>query len=352
MAVFPYNTMILTSVVNGKEFKTPSYLRDTFFSNVMTSKAKFIMFDKLPDGDRSLAPFINRRVGGKLIELEGYKTEMYEPPVVGNHFVVTPEDAFTRAPGHTEYDLAGPKSYLNRQINKGLRRIENMISRREEWMCAQALIKGEIAIQGDGVSDIVKYWSQLDPAEQPVTTLATPWTDNGTTVDSIIEDLNTIIDAIVLRCGLVPRKIICGKTVARALCKVMRNSETFDIKRVEAGSHNPDVYKTGIRYLGYLADPGIEVYSYIDLYEEGGEVHPIIPNDVALVVSPEVNTIMAYGAIADGWTASGDPNIVSGTRFSFDREHDSLEKGRSIFLQAAPLPILQNIDGFHVIKAG
>ena len=147
---FPYTTTVLTGVVRGKEFKTPAYLRDTFFSNVMTSTAKYVAFDKLPDGDRALAPFVNRRVGGKRIELEGYKTEMYEPPVVGNHFTVTPEDAFMRAPGRTEYDLAGPGAFLDHQISTGLRRIENMISRREEWMCAQALLKGEITIKGDG----------------------------------------------------------------------------------------------------------------------------------------------------------------------------------------------------------
>lgn len=349
---FPYTTRILTAVVQGHEFKTPSYLRDTFFKNTLVFSTKHVAFDKLPNGNRSMAPFVSRRVGGKLIQLQGYKSEAYEPPVVGNHFVVTPEDAFTRAPGSTEYDAGSPKAYLNQQLNRGLRTIEDMISRREEWMCAQALIKGEIVIEGEGVKDTVKYWSRLDPAEQPVTTLATKWTDAATTVDTLIEDLNTIIDSIVLRCGLVPRKIICGKAVARAISKVLRNSEVFDIKRVEAGSHAPDAYDSGIRYIGYLADPGIEIYSYIDLYEENGVVSPLIPDDTVLVVSPKVNTVMAYGAIANGWTSGGAPNLVSGTRFSFEREHDSIEKGRAIFLQAAPLPILQNVDGFHVIKAG
>ena len=349
---FPYTTRTLTAVVQGHEFKTPSYLRDTFFKNTLVFSTKHVAFDKLPNGDRSMAPFVSRRVGGKLVQLQGHKAEAYEPPVVGNHFVVTPEDAFTRAPGSTEYDAGSPKAYLNQRISRGLRSIEDMISRREEWMVAQALIKGEIPIEGDGVSDIIKYWSQLDPSEQPVTTLATKWTDAATTVDSIIEDLNTIIDAIVLRCGLVPRKLICGKAVARAISKVLRNSEVFDRKNVDAGSLAPDAYDSGIRHLGYLTDPGVDIYSYIDLYEENGVVSPLIPDDTALAVSPKVNTIMAYGAIANGWTNSGAPNLVAGTRFSFELPHTSVERGRSIYLQAAPLPILQNVDGFHVIKAG
>ena len=348
---FPYNTRILTGVVQGKEFKTPAYLRDTFFSNVMTSTAKYIAFDKLPDGDRALAPFVNRRVGGKRIELEGYKTEMYEPPVVGNHFTVTPEDAFMRAPGRTEYDLAGPAAFLDYQINSGLRRIENMISRREEWMCAQALISGHIEIKGDGVSEDIQYWSQLPESDQPKTTLSTLWTDAGVTAKEIINDLCTVVDSVVERSGLMPRRIICGKNVYKVLREKLSESKLLDSKYVYMGEVNPQQLPNNVRRLGYLAEPGIEIFTYVDRYSDGETVKPMIPDDVALFVSPEINTIMAYGAIANGWTNNGAPNLVSGTRFSFERPHDSLEQGRAIYLQASPLPIIQSIDGFHVLKA-
>lgn len=349
---FPYTTTILTGVVQGKEFKTPAYLRDTFFSNVMTSTAKYVAFDKLPDGDRALAPFVNRRVGGKRIELEGYKTEMYEPPVVGNHFTVTPEDAFMRAPGHTEYDLAGPGAFLDHQISSGLRRIENMISRREEWMCAQALLKGEITIKGDGVNEeTIQYWSHLTEAEQPKTTLATPWTDASVTANDIINDLSSVVDSVVMRSGLMPRKIICGQAVYKALREKLSESKLLDMRYVEMGNIAPTQLPNNVRRLGYLAEPGIEIYSYVDRYNDNGNILPMIPDDVCLFVSPEVNTIMAYGAIANGWNTNGAPNLERGTRFSFERPHDSLEQGRAIYLQSSPLPIIQSTDGFHVLKA-
>lgn len=349
--VFPYNTRVLMGVVQGKEFKTPAYLRDTFFSNVLTSTAKYIAFDKLPDGDRALAPFVNRRVGGKLVELSGYKTEMYEPPVIGNHFVVTPEDAFMRAPGRTEYDLGGPGAFLDHQINTGLRRIENMIARREEWMCAQALTTGQIEIKGEGVSDTIKFWSQLAPAEQPKTTLSTLWTDSGVDANTIINDLCEVVDAVVVRSGLMPTKMICGKNAYKALREKLSESKLLDSRNVQMGSIAPQALPNNVRRLGYLAEPGIEIYSYVDRYNDGDEVLPMIPDDVCLLVSPEVNTIMAYGALANGWTTAGAPNLVRGTRFSFERQHDSLEQGRSIFLQSCPLPIIQSVDGFHVLKA-
>lgn len=348
---FPYSTRVLTGVVQGKEFKTPAYLRDTFFNTPMVSKAKYIAFDQLPNGDRGLAPFVNRRVGGKRIELQGYSTKMFEPPVVGNHFTVTPEDAFMRAPGHTEYDLEGPDSYLREQIARGLRRIENMIARREEWMCAQALINGHIEIKGDGVSDDVQFWSQLDEKDQPKSTLAKLWTADGVTALNVIDDLSSVVDTIVMNSGLTPTKIICGKNAYKALRNILAESKLLDSRNVEMGSVAPQALPNGVRRLGYLAEPGLEILSYVDRYLEDGEIKPMIPDDKILFVSPEINTIMAYGAIANGWTQEGAPNIVSGTRFSFERPHESLEQGRSIFLESAPLPILQSVGGFHVLKA-
>lgn len=350
---FPYSTRILMGVVQGKEFKTPTYLRDTFFNTTVLSKAKFVSFDLLPNGDHGMAPFVNRRVGGKRIELQGFSNKMYEPPVVGNYFTVTPEDGFMRAPGRTEYDLAGPKSYLQEQIARGLRRIENKISRREEWMCAQALINGHIEVSGDGVSDDILFWSQLPENEQPKTTLATLWTANGVTALNVIEDLNEIVDKVVMSSGLTPTKIICGKNVINALRKILGESKLLDSRNVDMGSIAPQALPNGVRRLGYLADPGLEIYSYIARYEdeESGTIHPMIPDDKILFVSPEIDTIMAYGGIAIGWKDDGEPDIKPGTRFSFERPHDSLEQGRSIFLQSAPLPIVQSTNGFHVLKA-
>lgn len=348
--VFPYNTTVLTGVVQGKEFKTPAYLRDTFFSNVMVSNAKYIMFDKLPNGDRGLAPFVNRRVGGTRIELQGYETKAFEPPVVGNHFTVTPEDAFMRAPGRTEYDLNGPRAFLDQQINAGLRRIENMISRREEWMCAQALISGEIEIKGNGVEDKITYWSHLTEAEKPTSTVSTAWADTSVDAKAIIKDLSAAEDTLVERSGVMATKIICGKGAYRTFYEKFADSKLMDMRNVDNGSIAPTQYPNNIRRLGYLAEPGVEVYGYFDMYNDGETNKPMIPDDVCLLVSPEVQTIMAYGAIANGWDKNGAPNIVSGTRFSFERPHDSLEQGRSIYLQSSPLPILQSTDGFHILK--
>ena len=348
---FPYDTRILMGVVQGKEFKTPAFFRDTFFPTVLTSTAKHVMFDKLPNGDRAVAPFVNRRVGGARIELQGYATEMYEPPVVGNHFTVTPEDGFMRAPGRTEYDTAGPAAFLDYQINNGLRRIENMIARREELMCAQALLNGKIVIKGEGVADEIQYWSQLDAAEQPKSELATKWTD-ATAAKTVIGDLAEISDTVVARSGVAPTRLICGKKVYHTLLNILGESKLLDSKNVMIGNVAPQAYSNGVRRLGYLAEPGIEIFSYADRYTDAeGKVQPIVPDDVCLFVAPEIDTVMAYGAMATGWAGNGAPRIESGTRFAFERPHDSLEQGRAIYLQSCPLPIVQSTNGFHVLTA-
>ena len=103
-----------------------------------------------------------------------------------------------------------------------------------------------------------------------------------------------------------------------------RQVKLLDMRHVEMGNIAPSQLPNNIRRLGYLAEPGIEIYSYVDRYSDGGTIQPMIPDDVCFFVSPEVNTIMAYGAIANGWSTNGAPNLERGTRFSFERPHDSL----------------------------
>lgn len=351
MADFPYTTRDLLEVVQGPKFKAPSYFRDTFFGNVRISRAKEIMFDKLPNGDRAVAPYINRRVGGKRIELQGYSTEMYTPPVVGNSFVVTPEDGFLRAPGKTEYEATGSDTFLDYQIKDGLTRIENMISRREELMCAQALINGHIEVKGEGVEDDIQYWSQLDTAEQPVLNLGTKWTES-TSALQVMKDLSAAADVIVERCGQAPTRLICGARVYQTLLAILGESKVLDIRNANLGSVAPADRGAGIRYLGYLPEPGVEIVCYSGRYAGAdGNVAKLIPDDTCVLVASNLDTVMAYGAMAVGWEASGVPAIVTGTRFAFERQHDSLEQGRAIYLHSCPLPILQSTNGFLVIKA-
>ena len=351
-AVFPYSTVDLMEVVQGNEFKTPGFFQK-FFKNTVYSKAKFIAFDELPNGDRKMAPFVHRRIGGKRIELQGYSTKMFTPPVVGDYFTVTPEDAFTRAPGRTEYDTDAPLTYLDQQIARGLRRIENMISRREEWMRAMAILKGEIVIKGEGVDDVVQFWSQLDEAEQPKSTVANSWDGADVKPIDIIKDLSAAVDTIVERSGIVPTQLICGRKVYAALLEKFVESKMLDMRNVNMGNVAPkNDHLNGVRSLGYLAEPGVEIISYVDRYDDGdGKLVPYVDDDVCLLISPEIESFMGYGAIAQGWKDNREPNLVVGDRISFERPHDSLEQGRSIYLQSSPLPILQSTDGFHVLKA-
>lgn len=349
---FPYTTRDLMETVQADGFKVDSFFRDNFFKNKFVSSAKFVAFDEIPGNDRALAPFVNPRIGGVHVGLEGYKTNMYEPPAVGNYFTVSPEDVFMRAPGQTEYNTNGGHDYLRFQISKGFKRIEDMISRREEWMCAQALLNGHIEIVGEGVNDDIQFWSRLDAAEQPKTTLTTKWTDASVTPIQVIDDMNEVVDTVAMRSGRTPRRIICGKGVYNAIRNKFAESKLLDMKNVEMGSINPVKITDNVRRLGYLADPGIEIYCYSGLYQDAsGKVVPVLPDDVALFIADDIDSVMAYGGFKRGWQADGAPAVLTGERISFEEEIKSLEKGRSIYLQSRPLPILQSTAGFHVLKA-
>lgn len=344
---FQYSTRKLMEVVQGADFKEPSYFRDRFFSNSVALPDVWAMYDKLPNGDRKIAPHVDRRLTGPTIERPGYETVAIKPVAVSLQHSITLEDLAIRAPGHTEYEARSAESLFASAVAEALDYMEKKISRREELMCVQAIMNGEIAMQGVGVNERVQFWSQLDPSEQPVTTLASgQWNDAGTSVVDIMKSLESIIDGVVVRSGLQPTQLICGKNVYNALFEklVEANQSIFDTRRVEMGNIHPQQREAGISYLGHLNAPGIDILKYVSRYEEGGVVKSMIDDNSCLLISPQVRTKMLYGAMPR------HKKMLTGSRISWMEDINSLEGGVTVHLEAAPLPVLQAIDGFQIIK--
>lgn len=344
---FQYSTRKLMEVVQGTDFKEPSYFRDRFFSNSVALPDVWAMYDRLPNGDRKIAPHVDRRLTGPTIERKGYDTVAVKPVPVSLQSSITLEDLGIRAPGHTEYESRSAEALFAKAVADALVYMEEKISRREELMCVQAIMNGELAMQGVGVNEKVQFWTQLDPSEQPVTTLASGhWNDAGTSVVDIMKSLESIVDSIVVRSNLQPTQLICGKNVYNALFEklVDANQSVFDTRRVEIGNVHPQQRDGGISYLGHLNAPGIDILKYASRYEEGGVVKSMIDDNTCLLVSPKVRTKMYYGALPR------HKKMLTGSRISWMEDINSLEGGVTVHLEAAPLPVLQAIDGFQIIK--
>ena len=68
--------------------KVQTFIKSTFFRNVETFDTQKIDVD-FKKGNRQLAPFVHKKIGGVTIDNEGYETNTYEPPLVAPNKITT-----------------------------------------------------------------------------------------------------------------------------------------------------------------------------------------------------------------------------------------------------------------------
>ena len=101
---------------------------------------------------------------GKLVERGGYQTKTYKPPYIKEIIPTEAANLMLRAAGETIYqqNVGLPAQRAARQLGLDLAELDDMITRREEWMAAQALFTGQITVIGDGVDDLIDFGYESD----------------------------------------------------------------------------------------------------------------------------------------------------------------------------------------------
>ena len=133
-----------------------TFFRDTFFTNVHVFPTKAIDFD-LVKGDRRMAAFVHPRKGAKVLSSAGYETLSYKPPLINPYDVTTADQLMNRLPGEEMYSGMTPAQRAAQQQIADYARLNDGVTRREEWMCAQAIMTGQIPIVGEGINEIVDF---------------------------------------------------------------------------------------------------------------------------------------------------------------------------------------------------
>lgn len=350
MAIDMFDTRTMLGMVTEGKKEVTTFLRDRFFSNRPTFDTAKIDIDIVGMNDRKLAPFVHPKVGGVVIDRKGYKTNTYEAPEVSPMRVTTAEDMLKRSPGETLYSGKSPNQRAAEQLGKDLSELDDIITRREEAMCAEALFAGQVTVKGEGYDEVISYWSNLAEGEKPTTNLSTKWNAAGADAKAIMADLRTIRRSMIQKSGATPTEIICGSNVIEALIDKLADAGALDTRRVDLGQINPQMLPNGVTYWGYLKDSALDIYSYDSWYvnDEGVEV-PFVPADKVLVASQGVKTSLAYGCVS--LTGDNEVRFYEGARIPDSWVQRAAPSGRVVQLKSRPLPIIHQIYGFHVINA-
>lgn len=349
MTVSLFEPRTMMEMVNS-EYRARSFLRDRYFSNKKTFNTATVDIDIKGPGKRSLAPFVNPRIGGTLDLRNGFKTSTYRPAFIAPYRVCTAEDAMQRLPGEQLYSGRSPNERAAAILAQDLNEMDKEITRTEEVMCAQALTTGKILIKGEGVDEYLDFWKDLSSAEKPAGTVSTLWTAAGA---DPLSDLRTACRNIAQKSGLTPVEMIAGSKAIDALLHSLKGDNTaLNSRRIDLGQIDPHELEDGVSYVGALRLPNLDIFTYDEYYYDvaTGKEKPMIPEDSVLIACRGVKTTRAYGLVDIINEANNTHQFVEGDRVASSWLQRSNPAGRIVQLKSAPLMIVNEPLGFYILK--
>lgn len=319
-----------------------TFFLDRFFDgqSPQVSNAETIDIDVIK-GNRRMAPFVNPKLQGKVIERDGYKTFTYKPAYIKPKTITTAEDVLKRQAGEVIYGAASsPSSRAAEQLAKDMAELDRMITRRIEWMCSKALLTGKIPVQGDGIDDEVDF---LMPSNHIITLSGTALWSDHTNADPL-QNLRTWKRQMSKDSGLVATDVIFGADAMDNFLKcdkVLGANNLFDMRNVNIGRIEPRIMADmGVTYYGTITEIGLDLWTYEEYFynEITKTTDDMMPKDKILMLAGGARREMHYGAIKDLAVTAPVPRFPK----TWVEEDPS---ARFLLVQSAPLPAPHQVDG-------
>jgi len=331
--IFDKRTMLKALLQN---FKPTTFLLKTFFSRNTTFDTESVDID-LRKGKRRVAPFVRPRSGGKTVERDGFSTKTYTPPLVAPQTVTTAEDMQKRTPGETIYgDEKSPEQRAAERLGEDMADLDDMISRREELMAAQALFNGEIVLYApdEGIDDTMNFGMTNTALSG-----SSLWSDSGA---DPLADLSSLASQMRKNSGYSPTMGIFGTDAMEAFLNNAAVIKAMDTRRVDMGQIQPRELPGGVSYIGHIARPGVDIdlYSYDEwIYDEvSGKDVALVPAKKIFLGNPASRYEMLYGAVANV-----KMGVVAAPRVPWSWvENDG--SARYLRISARPLPVPMDVD--------
>lgn len=335
-----YTTKAMAKAMR-QDKKAGTFLMDKFFGKVDPKIGKTVTIDIIK-GKRRLAPFQTPRVEGELVEKQGHSTREYTPAYLKPKDELAATDVLDdRIAGDNEYSLTSPQEREAIALAAQLNDLEDMIIRREEWMCAQQLVNGYVDVVGKGVN----YRIDLGMEASHKITVATVWSDVANATP--FSDIGDAVALISKDAGISANTIIANSELIEEMLNTADMESKLNTRRMDLGQINPMQFGENATYYGDIVVKGkrLEIWSYDEWFLDENDVEqPMIPDGKVVVTSDNADFRRHYGAIKDkkaGWAAM--PRFPK----TWDQEDPSITW---IMVQSAPLPAAHQIDAICVLS--
>lgn len=337
MALDLFNSRSMTAAL--QERRAPkTFLLDTFFSRTETHDTFEVDIDIIRN-KRRLAPFVNPLAEGKLMEKSGFRTMSIRPAYVKPKMVTTAADLLQRAIEQNIYAVQTPEQRAAARLAAELAEMDDAITRREEWMAAQALFTGQVEVVGEGLNAVINF--SYTPSHDVALVGTAAWDDAASTP---IADLRAWKSVITQDSGLTPTDAVLGIAARDAFLAnddVIKqldttHQSTLQIQMTSAGL--PD----GVTYIGRIE--GLDLWTYEEWYLDDSNVEqPMVPAKRVLLGSRRADARRHYGAIQDL------DSLAAVKRFAKSWVTPD-PSARWVMVQSAPLPVPHQIDGFLIAE--
>ncbi|MFI0605716.1 major capsid protein [Escherichia coli] len=340
--IFERRTMLDAVIQN---FKPRRFLISTFFPGFQTFNTKTVELDFVRGG-RDMAPFVGKGFGSKTVERRGFVTRVLNTPLVAPDLVTTADLLLKRLPGENIYNSKAPKERAAEQLGKDLLELDELVNRREEWMCAQVLFTGQIDIVGEGVDETVYFWPE-DEGDKPYIELTGDDLWSSVKSDPLI-NIRNWKRRVLLTSGFTPRVAVMGAKVVDAFVKNEAIDKYLDNRRKELGHIKSEDLEEGVTYYGKIES--IDFYGYDELIfnDKTGKAEPLVPEDKILLGSPGRGE-MLYGAVELVDDAENTLTLVESPRVP-DTWVTRKPAGRYVAMKSSPLPNPGVADAYLVAK--
>ncbi|MGR3992459.1 major capsid protein [Pseudomonas sp. 1121_17] len=334
----------LTMLEAVEQMATPRrFLMNTFFNAGApeTFGTEAVTIDIIK-GQRKMAPFVHPTLPGSISQRTGFSSSTYKPPYIQPKRATRAELILKRGAGETPFSTRSPLERAGEQLGRDLVDLDSEITRREEWMCAQALTTGRIRVVGDGVDDTIDF---LMEDTHKVTLANGRW---NTEASDPIANLRQWRRMIAKDSGRSANVAVLSAEAQDAFQNNNAVLKQLNSRRVDLGLIKPEELPDGVTYLGYLNDPGVDLYAYDEWHvDDEGDEQPAIPAGGLILGSTSTRNAMLYAAIQD--MEAIESGLVEAARFpkSWVTKEPSV---RWLKLQSAPLAGLLEPNAFMYAK--
>lgn len=295
-----YSLGYLNGVVDSLK-RTPAFLLNTFFSQIVLAEEDTVFFDVETDGTkRRLAPIVHPLVPGKLVESRGYETKSLKPAYIKDLRVHDATRPFKRAVG----DTIGTGSLMtNAQraelaIRRDMVDQVEMLTRRMEVWASQILRTGTLTmnmLMPDGAEKtIVLNFGRS--ADLTITLGAGAYW--GTAGVDPIADLESWSMDVLQKSGSSIRNIVMDPEAWTVFRNGALLNKKLDLLRVKSGEIDLGTIPDHVQYKGN--DGTFDYWVYADWYiADGASTEtPMLPKGTVLGVG-DIMGIRHFGAIKD-----------------------------------------------------